>query len=187
MRKRYVTCSGYTLIEILLAISLTLAILAWAGPAMSGIVVSIKVQAGAQAIADTLVLARHEAVKRNARVVICKSATGSSCRDDGGWEQGWIVFQDPNNNAELDADESVLHREQGLSQALSLRGNTPVSRYVSYTPYGKTKLISGAFQAGTFTVCMKSGHRAEVRQVIINSAGRPRVAKATPADCTREG
>lgn len=183
MEKSRTSSCGFTLLELLVAMSLILMIMAWAGPAMSEIVVSIKMKAGAQAIFDTLELARSEAVKRNGRVVICKSATGMACERGAGWEQGWIVFQDINNNAMLDGGESLLHREHALHQTLRVRGNMPVQDYVSYTAFGKSKLTSGAFQAGTFTVCPNSGSAAEARQVIINSAGRPRMIKATPGSC----
>lgn len=183
MEKSRIVCGGYTLLELLVAMSLILTIVAWAGPAMSEILVSIKMKSGAQAIFDTLELARSEAVKRNGRVVICRSASGAACEPRAAWEQGWIVFQDVNNNAMLDSGESVLHREHALPQALRVRGNMPVQDYVSYTAYGRSKLTSGAFQAGTFTVCTESGHSVEARQVIINSAGRPRMSKASPASC----
>lgn len=183
MEKRKAACRGYTLIEMLVAVALMLAIMAWAGPAMSGIVVSIKVKAGAQAIFDTLELARAEAIKRNGRVVICKSPSGVACDRNAMWEQGWIVFQDHNNNGILDAGESPLHREHALHETLRISGNMPVHDYVSYTAFGRSKLTSGAFQAGTFTVCTKAGGDVEVRQVIINSAGRPRMTKPAATEC----
>lgn len=175
---------GYTLIELMVALSLLTALMAWALPALAAIAVSAKVHAAAQAMADTLRLARSEAVKHNGRVVVCKSVTGVDCREEAGWEQGWIVFHDRNNNGFLDGDEQVLYREHAMAPDLQLRGNTPVSRYVSYTPYGKTRLTSGAFQAGTFTVCARAGGQTEARQVVINNAGRPRVAKASPSSCS---
>lgn len=174
---------GYTLVELLVAISVLMMVLLSAGPSMSGIIVSIKVQGGAQAMLDTLELARSEAVKRNGRVVICKSAAGGGCDRSSGWAQGWIVFQDSNNNGQLDAGESTLHRESALQGAIQLQANAPVRDYVSYTPFGRSKLTSGAFQAGTFTICLKSGGLVEARQVVINSAGRPRVAKAVLTEC----
>lgn len=174
---------GHTLIETMVGTALLVTLLAWALPSLAGFTVSAQVHAGAQALADTLRLARSEAVKRNGRVVVCKSGTGTHCQLETGWQQGWIVFHDVNNNGVLDGEEQVLHREHAMSPDLLLVGNTPVSRYVSYTAYGKTKLVSGAFQAGTFTVCVTSGGRTEARQVIINNAGRPRVAKAGQSSC----
>ena len=68
-----------------------------------------------------------------------------------------------------------------------MRGNAPVARYVSYGATGRARLISGAFQAGTFTLCPVSasaaGSGAAVRQIVLSPTGRPRVVKATLADC----
>ena len=41
--------------------------------------------------------------------------------------------------------------------------------------------ISGAFQAGTLTVCPESASRVDARQIVISSAGRPRTVKTTVA------
>lgn len=174
---------GYTLIELLMTISLATSAMAFVMPAVGDLLNSARIQTGAQALSNSLALARSEAVKRNGRVVMCKSPQGDQCERTGGWEQGWIIFQDLNNNAYLDEGEGILHREAGIQTALSMRGNTPVSHYVSYTAYGRTKQVSGAFQAGTFTVCGSSGSGVKARQVVINSVGRTRVAQAPASIC----
>lgn len=174
---------GYSLIEVLIALSLATTLLAWTVLAMTDVIHGARVETGAQALANSLALARSEAVKRNARVVMCKSASGSICDPGASWEQGWIIFHDINNNGAVDPDEYVLHREAALSPALRMSGNMPVSQYVSYTPYGRTKQLSGAFQAGTFTVCANSGRQVKARQVVINSVGRARVATASQSQC----
>ncbi len=174
---------GYTLVELLMAMGLLATMVAWAVPTLTEVIHSVRVQAGTQALANSLMLARSEAVKRNTRVVMCKSAGGPTCVSGASWEQGWIVFQDANNNAVLDPEEHVVYREEPLPQGLRMSGNTPVSQYVAYTPYGRTKQISGAFQAGTFTVCAKSGKHVQARQVVINNVGRARVAKTGLIQC----
>ncbi|MEK9953695.1 MAG: GspH/FimT family protein, partial [Curvibacter sp.] len=156
---------------------------AWAVPAAGDLLGAVRVQGGAEALSSSLALARSEAVKRNGRVVMCKSSQGMRCERSGGWEQGWVIFHDLNNNADRDDDEEILYREAGVTAALNMRGNTPVSHYVSYTPYGRTRQVSGAFQAGTFTVCAGAGNSVKARQVVINSVGRARVAQAPAALC----
>jgi type IV fimbrial biogenesis protein FimT len=93
----------------------------------------------------SLNLALNEAIKRNARTVLRKSADGLSCNTGGGWQQGWIVFHDANANALLDADEEVIQLQGVVSQGLSLKGNTNGANYVSYSASGSAKLVSGAF------------------------------------------
>jgi type IV fimbrial biogenesis protein FimT len=103
---------------------------------------------------------------------------------EGGWEQGWLIFQDQNDNAQVDADEPVLARMGALQAPLRLTGNRNVSRYVSYSAIGFTNLTSGAFQAGTFTLCDTSGTLDEGRYIVLSSLGRPRVAKARNLNCS---
>lgn len=137
----------------------------------------------ANAMLLTLQLARSEAVKRNARVAACKSADGQSCATEGGWEQGVIVFHDANNNALRDPAEEVIRREAPLPAGVVVTGNQNVRNYVSYGPDGRTRLDSGAFQAGTLTACRRSDQAADARQVVVNAGGRPRLQRASLAAC----
>ena len=57
---------------------------------------------------------------------------------------------------------------------ITIRGNRPVDDYVSYTSLGSARLLNGALQMGTFTVC-KSGRRAI--DVVLANSGRARIQK----------
>ena len=115
---------------------------------------------------------------------MCKTTNGQSCVTDGGWNQGWIVFHDLNNNAELDGGESVVWHQQALDSAIKISGNTPVAKYISYTPTGTTNLVSGAFQAGTVKFCHGAPKTSETWQIVINKTGRPKSLKATANLCS---
>jgi type IV fimbrial biogenesis protein FimT len=134
---------------------------------------------------NDLSFARSEAIKRNSRVVLCISPDGVQCVTDGGWEQGWMVFQDQNHNALVDVEDFVLARAGALQPPLRLSGNKNVSKYVSYSPIGFTNLTSGAFQAGTFVLCDASGVLDEAREIVISSLGRPRIAKVSNLKCPK--
>lgn len=176
-------CEGFTLVELLLVLTLVVVLQTLAVPAMSAMVDVMRVQSATQSFFSKLQIARSEAIKRNARVVLCKSDNGARCVRTGGWEQGWIVFQDVNNNAQLDTGEPVLQRELALVGALRLTGNAQVESYISYTPLGNTSSTSGSFQAGTFTICRLSTSQTEARQIVISSAGRVRSQKVTLGQC----
>lgn len=174
---------GFTLMELMVAMAITAILVMQAVPAFSGMLRSLRLSAAASAYFSSASLARSEAIKRNSRVVLCKSALGTACNATGGWDQGWIVFHDANGNAMWDEGEDLVARQGALQSSIRFTGNDPVANYVSYTATGKSKLVSGAFQAGTLTVCAETKAPAEARQIIINGTGRLRTVKAVVAHC----
>ena len=175
--------AGYTLVELLMVMALGTILLSIAVPSMTAMLNTQRANAAGSSFLASLNLARAEAIKRNARVVLCKSASGLSCDLTGGWNQGRITFHDVNNNAALDADEQVIERQGAMPEGLSLTGNTQVANYVSYSASGSAKLITGAFQAGTFTFCLTPASSADVQQIVLSSTGRARARKGVAADC----
>ncbi|MBL0425902.1 GspH/FimT family pseudopilin [Ramlibacter alkalitolerans] len=174
---------GATLIELVVALAILMALLAGGAPPVAEFLEGAKLAAASSDLVGDLHLARAEALRRNRRVTVCKSPDGLGCSSHGGWEQGWIVFGDENGNGALDDGEEVLGRHEPLPWNLRLVGNRPVAAYVSYTAVGASKLMGGGFQAGTLTICRRSGAATPARQVIVNSIGRPRVQKTTVASC----
>lgn len=163
---------------VLVATGLRLAL-----PGMLDFMQATAVNAATEEVLADLRQARSEALKRNRRVTICKSADGSSCSTAGGWQQGWIMFHDENNNGVRDAGEEAIAQHGPLAANLRVTGNTPVSRYVSYSAVGSTRLVGGGFQAGTLTLCSTSAGPTAAREIIVNAVGRPRMQKATVASC----
>ena len=94
------------------------------------------------------------------------------------------MFHDANNNAALDHGEQLIEQQGAVSQGLRLTGNAPVANYVSYSASGSAKLISGAFQAGTFTLCLVPVSGADVRQIVLSSTGRARFRRGSASDCS---
>lgn len=174
---------GVTLIELLVVLALVAVLQTLAAPALSGMADALRLTAGSNTILSSIHLARSEAIKRKARVVLCKSTTGDACASTGGWEQGWIVFHDRNNNATLDSGEEIIQRESALPSHFSLVGNMTVAKYVSYTPSGTTEWTSGAFQAGRLTLCRRSLSSVAARRIIVSGTGRPRIEKTTLSAC----
>lgn len=183
MGKFRACASGFTLVEFLVVVAVMAILSSFAAQAFSGMINSVRLRSATDTFFSSIILARSEAIKRNARVVLCKSRSGSACDMAGGWEQGWVVFHDVNENAAVDAGESVVLRQQALQARVRFTGNSQVAKYVSYAPNGTTSLISGAFQAGTFTICMQSTLPTDARQIVISSSGRPRTTKTSVAQC----
>jgi type IV fimbrial biogenesis protein FimT len=174
---------GFTFIELLIVITVMAVLLGLAVPSMARIIDSTRLTSHSNAFLSAMYLARSEAIKRNGRVALCKSDNGLRCTGAGGWEQGWIVFHDPNGNGVADAGELIVHHTQALAGGFTLWGNQSVAHYISFVPSGRTRLVGGAFQAGTLTLCKRSGGATQARQIVINNAGRARVENVEAIAC----
>jgi len=183
MKRMRTAGAGVTLIELLVVLGLLAILAALAAPALGQMVLNQRQSTAARDIWLALALTRSEAIRQGRRMVLCRSADGSGCAPSGDWSQGWILFADPNHNAQRDASEAVLQVWAAVAPGVRVRGNTPVMRYVSYMPQGHTELVSGAFQAGTITVCRAGASSSPAQQIVISRSGRPRLQQSTVGSC----
>lgn len=174
---------GFTLIELMMVIAVMVVLVPISVSSLAEITDSIKLTSASNSLLSHILYARTEAIKRNNRVVLCKSTDGVACAAAGGWEQGWILFHDANNNGAREEPETLVHHEAALSGNLKFTGNLNVARYLSFAPSGATRLVGGGFQAGTLTLCRESAEAGEGRQIILNAVGRPRIQRVIVQSC----
>ena len=128
----------------------------------------------AHTLATALQRARTEAIRRGFRVNLCKSADATSCADEGDWSMGWILHVDAPGDGQPAPGEPPLARDPPVAAPITVDGNAPVGDYVSFTPLGEARRLSGALQMGTFTLC-RAG-QDEV-QVVLAATGRVRTVR----------
>jgi type IV fimbrial biogenesis protein FimT len=174
---------GFTLVEAVVTLAVLGTLVATGVSTVGELVDGMRLSTLSNDVLQQLHLARSEAIKRNTRVALCKSADGDSCAAGGPWDQGWMMFQDRNNNGSREEGEPLVQQVRALPPGWRLAANNPLLRYVSYGPVGDARMTSGAFQAGTFTLCRISAEAVEGRQIVINAGGRPRVQKVQLASC----
>lgn len=177
------TRHAHTLPELLLVLAIVAVLLALAGQGVAPWLYRSHLNASKNALLASLHMARREAIRRNGRVVMCKSVNGVGCTKASHWNQGWIVFHDRNGNLQLDDAERVLHQEAGLTPRVQILTNSPVRHYVSFGAHGRALLKSGRFQAGTFTLCAVSATDARAYQIPLPPSGRTRVVERKLTAC----
>lgn len=170
----HVDC-GFTLVELLVALGVVAILLSLALPSFARSLAQTRVADATSAIYGAAVFTRSEALKRRVRIVMCSSTDGSNCSAGSGWDAGWLIFEDRNDDGIHDAAEEVL-AVQRAQNGVTATGNGPMRDYVSYVASGRTQQLGGGLLMGTLTVCSGDVGRA----IIINHAGRPRV---TAGDC----
>jgi len=99
---------GFTLIEIMFAITIFAILMAVAVPSFLETVRNNRLVTQNNEFISALNIARSEALKRSSPVSICSSADQTACSGSLDWTTGYIVFDDPNSNGQADVGETVL-------------------------------------------------------------------------------
>jgi type IV fimbrial biogenesis protein FimT len=193
---------GHSLLDTLFALFIVALLCGVAASAMTGLQASIHLQTSAEALHSAVLTARTQALRLEKRVTLCAAAPIATtsrqeaqssetvrCHlpQDGPfinvWRQGWLLFEDDNNNGVWDVGEARLGQQDPLHATLSASGNATVNHFVSFGASGRSLALNGAFQAGTLTVCKRQSQNTSGWHVVVNAVGRPRLEKVLIADC----
>jgi len=165
---------GYTLIELMAMLAVVSVLVSIGLPMMKVFFDSNRMISNSNDLVAGLNIARSEAIKQQIRVTLCQSADTASCTGSGLWEDGWIVFQDPNGNATVDGGERILRLNAGIDGGqVTIRSNdvgNQIANSVSYTSRGLPKALNGGSQSGTFRICDERGLK-------VNANGTTTVAR----------
>jgi type IV fimbrial biogenesis protein FimT len=164
---------GFTLLEALVALTVASILIGLAVPPLSGMLAKQQLSRATLDISRALTQARHESIMRSRPVLVDNR--------DGQWSSGWQIFVDDNWNGIRDSGEPLI-RVGEIPSGVRVVGNTPVRRYVRYTPSGRALMLSGAFQAGTITLCHQNGNLS-VKRVVLAATGRVRTETGTALTC----
>ncbi|MGQ9724283.1 MAG: GspH/FimT family pseudopilin [Tepidimonas sp.] len=187
---------GFTLIELMVTIAVLATIVSIGVPALQGFIASTRVRTVTHELYGALQTARLEAIRRNARVTVCKANTAqNNCDNTKNWHDGWIVFLDrtPGSAPFVDDNDTILRIYPPISSDTVIYGNGGLNgpaTYVSFTANGGSRQLNNALLMGTLRICNTSpalSNSTRARDLIINAAGRVVSVNAVgiPADCPR--
>lgn len=164
LSSRVPRAAGVSLVELMVAVAV-MAVLAGVGASgFAGLAARARVSGEATRLLDDLLLARAEAMKRGARVTVLPAG--------GDWTAGRIVFVDRNANRAADPGEPVLQRHPRMHPDTRVSVDTTPG-YLAFGASGMPQQYSGAFLAGTVTLC----DHGRGRSVVLARSGRPRIAE----------
>lgn len=170
---------GFTLVELMMTVAVLAIMLSVGVPAMGEFVKNSRLVTQTNDFIASFHLARTEAIKRGARVTLCKSLAGATCdaTADGRWGIGWITFVDSaigGTVGSVDVGEDLIDTRAAtpLNVAIAPQaGDVSVQNYVSYTAQGIVRDAAGAAQNGTFRICDDRG-LSKGRGVVLSPTGR---------------
>ena len=172
--------AGFTLLEALVVLAVLGVLVSLGVPTITSLHAKHQLQAQAEGLLDSLVLARSEALRRQQPVTVC-ARLDAQCDSGANWQQGWWVFVDTNHNARRDDGEPLMEARAPLPPQVNFGANSTVKGYFSYGPVGRSQSTGGAFMAGTWRFC--SSASPEGWQVVSNALGKPRIEKYAPLQC----
>ncbi|MEW6445764.1 MAG: GspH/FimT family pseudopilin [Pseudomonadota bacterium] len=185
--------SGFTVIELMVTIAVAGIILALAVPSFQSSIASNRLVAATNQMVSALNQAKSEALRRNARAVLCKDDGSGQCSTASGpWSNGWIVFVDVapfGSPTPAIATGDITIARGTLQGDLAVRGNGTAAQYIAFTPNGMTRnYASGATASVTLRVCSTSSSLSDdmrARDILVNSSGR--IALASPHPSVNSG
>jgi type IV fimbrial biogenesis protein FimT len=180
--------AGFTLIELMIAVTLMAILIGIAAPSFTAWVATVRVTGQANDLFSDLLLARSEAVKRDVQVAICASANGTDC-DGSDWSLGWIVIVDADGDGKKDGgtDASLLKRAAKLAGGSVLtRTDAGGTSGLGRIGFGPSGVPMGIVAGGSgFKLCPPARFIADPtkdlagRTITVSPTGRGSVLKTT--------
>jgi type IV fimbrial biogenesis protein FimT len=162
---------GFSLIELMIVITILGLLLALAMPNFADTIESANTNSQIKVMMTTLNLARSEAIKRGADVSICATDDGLDCSADT-WSDGWMVFVDNNGDADgdagsVDAGDIIIRVYDSLGAGSTMTFTVDL---LSYNSLG----FSATGGTQTFLLCPPTNNANNARSVVIGPSGRGR-------------
>lgn len=164
--------SGFTLVEILVALLVATVLLAVALPAWSAAMATGRAGSARAALAATVVDSVRRAGNTGVDVVACPASATGGCADTSDWSGGWLAFVDVDGNRARGADEPLVDQKSALEGGIRLR-STAGRRRIVFQPSG-----GNAGSNLTFTLCHDGG-AIRATSMVLSNAGRFRSVPAT--------
>lgn len=177
--------AGFTLLELMTALSVAGVVLAFGVPAFTDITRNNRLTTAANDLLHSIQVARTEAIKRQLPVAVCASSDSAAATptcNDGSFSQ-WIVFVDTDRDWIPDVGEPVLERHAPLDPTITVRND--VNGIISYSSNGfATPPVSGGKQpTDRIVLCDARGNQlvgtenSAARALFIEATGRARITK----------
>lgn len=168
---------GFTLLEVMLTLSILAIAMAIAFPSFSSMLTTQKIKSKRDELMSAFQYARTEAVAQNRPVSICASTnpwdSSPTCSSSTDWATGWIVFYDSSTNTT--PIPGTILRSYPKADGINVNYNSTGAASSSLIRYVATGMMDTIFNPGTFEFS-DPNNTSPARSVIISpTTGQARI------------
>lgn len=160
------TTAAFSLIELIVVISIGLIITTFAAPSFGSLIKRSQVDSKAHTVFDIFQLVRGTAISQGQFITLCPSDNGLQCSNQ--WQEGLLAFIDNNHDRSFSKSDTILTFLPSTASA-TLHGNQP---YFTYTPLGTLK-----GRMGSLITCPLGEKESTAIRLLVSQMGRVRIQK----------
>ena len=164
--------AGFTLIDQMIVVSIAMILVGQALPSISSALKKNQIASVYNEALTALNYTRSVAVTSGAWATLCKSNhTNTACApsQNTAWTNGWIVFEDANNNGVINAGEKIHLQNTALPSQILINYSRNKQR-ISYSSEGYAVGYNGKI---SFCDSQQSNNKT----MVLSNSGRIRLAK----------
>lgn len=147
--------AGWSVIEVLIGVAVIGIIVLLSAPGVNTLSQKYTMKKTSSNLLTSLTLAQGEASRRGGIARVCPSSDGNTCRSDGNWNRGWLVFLDSNANSKPEAFE-ILDRYGPTDERVRIQAQGAFAQRATFNVDGAPDL-EGSSGEGRFRVCFADG------------------------------
>lgn len=154
--------AGFTLVELMITLVVLGIVISMAAPSFSRMINSNRLTAASNEVVAALQVARMEAVRRNASVVLCPSTDGAGCA--GAAWRDFIVFADEDGDGTVDAGTDEIIRAVAIAEGgivVNPSSNLATNQRLRFGADGFARVGNAGARSGGLSVCSTDVPAAE--------------------------
>lgn len=167
MKKIIKSIRGFTLIELMLVMTILGVVISLAAPPMRDFLKRYQAEIQRQKLFELIALSRGKAYGHGEIYTLCGSADRQTCSE--AWADGALLFVDSDGDGSRSSDEKIERVMEPLPAGSSLTWSSFGNKsYLQFRPNGLTRN-----QSGNFSYCPPDGNEQQGWIIVLNAMGRP--------------